>query len=350
MRHRWTSEGSDFSHRSSDAWPLRVGGGRRKTSESLLRGRSLEDIYVARAVQRRILRPYSIEIEWPFAGCERSPLRRHRRPRPLPRVLPLTSGARCHTCTAFRPRGSHHLDGLLRVRLGRFVAPCRRPWDSPGSSRRRATAVVGVASLPRCEALQSFPHPCSRVGVAADRGPLAVGGLRTRLDLEALLHTSVRCSYAELPPCSARCSPGLPGSRAVRCGQQADCQHLSCRRYGATPRCGLVTPNPPQTSCGPRASADGAQTALVGAAWRSCRRPASHGYGLPRVGGCVGTPGGAASPQRLRPRCGCLDRRGGVSSLTHGGTVDIHAAPRVSGSTSGRRQTCIVSSSRSARS
>jgi hypothetical protein len=138
----------------------------------------------------------------PSLGLSKEPpLHRHHHRSPLPhtasgalRTRAATRGSRAAFVV------SHHLDGLLLRELRGLVASRSRPWGSPGFDPAvpprgdRWTGLLSDASPSR-----AFP---SRVAVPTS--PLAVApspltGLRTRPDLEALLHARVRCVASPLP-------------------------------------------------------------------------------------------------------------------------------------------------------
>lgn len=69
---------------------------------------------------------------------------------------PRSTGATCETRSAFVV--SHHLDGFLRARMGRFVAPCLRPWGSSSFALRvpfRVQPALLIDALP----FRGFPSP-----------------------------------------------------------------------------------------------------------------------------------------------------------------------------------------------
>lgn len=104
---------------------------------------------------------------------------------------------------------SHHLDGLRLPALRGLVASRYRPWGSPDSPFRRGHCRDRSERASRCPPYRAFP-----TRVAAQPSPSAVASspftdVRHRLDLEAFLHASIRCSHTPLPARPARCSPGL---------------------------------------------------------------------------------------------------------------------------------------------
>jgi len=138
----------------------------------------------------------------PSLGLSKEPpLHRHHPRSPLPhtasgvlRTLAATRGSRAAFVV------SHHLDGLLLRELRGLVASRSRPWGSPGFGPAvppcgdRWTGFLSDAPPSR-----AFP---SRVAVPASPptvAPSPLTGLRTRPDLEALLHAGVRCVASPLP-------------------------------------------------------------------------------------------------------------------------------------------------------
>jgi hypothetical protein len=132
----------------------------------------------------------------PTGFFQRPPLHRLPMRCPLPHIASdvlRRADANRHTCSAYV--GSHHLDGLLHRTVRKLVASCCRPWGSSGfhTGRSRPTCPH------RCHTLQSLPLPSSRAcrhrQAAASSSLLAVH----QTDLEALLHSRVRCALSPLP-------------------------------------------------------------------------------------------------------------------------------------------------------
>ena len=128
----------------------------------------------------------------------------------------LRPGAATHrACSALVV--SHHLDGLLSRGDRRLVASCSRPWGSPGFGPRRGVCI----RLPVCTRSVScvladagpparFPHVQPRWRHRHLPAPSPLSDMPAAPDLEALLHTRVRCTHDALPRRSARCAPALP--------------------------------------------------------------------------------------------------------------------------------------------
>jgi hypothetical protein len=207
-----------------------------------------------RALSRLLVRTHLASPgSWPSAChgvLKRSPLRRSPPRSPLPRTSPPASARCCQAPCVFRPRG------LSPPR--RFSPPERSQaccillptlgftgfWPRAVRPRAVTCSRASVSGFPSdAIALQSLPRSCSRA--ARHRGPSApspFADTAADADLEAFLHTSVRCAPFALPRGWPDALLGFPflelrADRLVRSGCRS-------RDLPVTPRPRRVAPSP----------------------------------------------------------------------------------------------------------